>query len=271
MRRPVSTPDRPELPEPAGFAAALAREAGEQAMLSFRRTLEIEVKGDESPVTIADRAAERLMRDRIAERFPQHGIFGEEYGATDLGAERIWVVDPIDGTRSFITGWPIWGTLLALARDGRPEIGVIEMPALRERWIGAPGIGTRFEDARGGLRPAAVSGCTDLARARFYTTSLMYFDGTDRERIEAIATAAHTARFGGDCYIYGLLASGHIDLVVETRLQPYDFMATVPVIEGAGGVITDWSGRALHLGSGSEVIAAATPELHRRALGMLDV
>lgn len=269
MQTPFSASQHSGLPECAEFAAALARRAGARAMESFRKPLEVEVKGDESPVTAADRAAEQLMRDAIAERFPEHGILGEEYGRDGMDADCVWVVDPIDGTRSFITGWPIWGTLLALACGGRPEIGIIEMPALGERWIAAHGVGTLFEDTAGRRQRAAVSGCTDLAQARFYTTSLLFFDGPVRARVETIANAVHTPRFGGDCYIYGLLASGHVDLIVENRLQPYDFMATIPVVEGAGGVITDWSGNALDLGSNGEVIAAATPELHARALELL--
>lgn len=269
METPMSATGRARLPETAEFAAALARRAGAHALRSFRRPMDVEVKGDESPVTIADHEVEQLMRDAIQARFPDHGVFGEEFGQVGMDAECIWVVDPIDGTRSFITGWPIWGTLLALSRSGTPDIGVIEMPALSERWIGTRTQGTRFEESDGTCRTARVSGCTQLAHARFYTTSLLFFEGRTRARVEAIAQAVHTPRFGGDCYIYGLLASGHIDLIIENRLQPYDFMATVPVIEGAGGVITDWAGQPLGLDSGGEVIAASTPELHARALEML--
>lgn len=269
MESPISATGRVSLTETAEFAAALARRAGGHALRSFREPMDVEVKGDESPVTIADREVEKLMRDAIRERFPGHGIFGEEYGQAGMDADCIWVVDPIDGTRSFITGWPIWGTLLALTCSGRSEIGVIEMPALSERWIGTRAQGTLFEARDGTRQSARVSGCTQLSHARFYTTSLLFFEGRTRERVEAIAQAVHTPRFGGDCYIYGLLASGHVDLIVENRLQPYDFMATIPVVEGAGGVITDWAGQPLDMGSGGEVIVASTPELHARALDML--
>ncbi|WP_022728929.1 histidinol-phosphatase [Fodinicurvata sediminis] len=268
---PPNTPQDAEecLAETTDFAAELAQRAGRLALQYFRQRLDIEVKGDDSPVTIADRAVERLLRTGIRERFPEHAILGEEFGQTGSNEAFTWVLDPIDGTRSFITGWPIWGTLVSLLHNGRPELGIIEMPALSERWIAERTRGTRFENASGATSRAVTSGTRTLAEARFYTTSLLFFEGEARQRIEGIARAAHTARFGGDCYIYGLLASGHVDLVIENRLMPYDFLATVPVVEEAGGIITDWSGRTLDAESDGRVVAAATPELHAIALKML--
>ncbi|WP_209427964.1 histidinol-phosphatase [Pararhodobacter sp. SW119] len=253
----------------ANIAEGLARDAGAHALAYFRQPVDIETKADLSPVTVADREVEQLLRTAIAARFPDHAILGEEFGAEGASDAPLWIVDPIDGTRSFITGWPIWGTLLALFADGRARIGVIEMPALGERWLGIAGQGAWFADARNGQHQARASGCRDLAQARFYTTSPRYFDADAQARIAALIERVGTARFGGDCYSYGLLASGHVDLVVEAQLQPYDFLPVVPVIEGAGGVVTDWAGAPLTLASDGRVIAAATTELHATALAML--
>jgi inositol-phosphate phosphatase / L-galactose 1-phosphate phosphatase / histidinol-phosphatase len=251
------------------FAADLARRAGRHALQWFRQPLEVEAKGDDSPVTIADRAVETMLRQAIVTRFPDHGILGEEFGGNGAVARHTWVIDPIDGTRSFITGWPIWGTLIALLDGGQPTLGVIEMPALKEQWLGVAGRKTTFTDSTGTLYPCQTSACTSLRDARFYTTSPMYFSEQDRALMERIAATAQTTRFGGDCYSYGLLASGHVDLVVEALLQPYDYLAIVPVVTGAGGVITDWEGRVPDLYCDGRIVAAATPALHSQALDML--
>ena len=253
----------------AEFAESLAQDAGVLALDWFRRGMEIETKADDSPVTVADRAVEDFLRKAIAARFPDHAILGEEYGAEGSAGAPVWVIDPIDGTRSFISGWPVWGTLLALVQNGRSQLGVVEMPALGERWSAVAGQSTWFTGRDGHRTQVRASQCRDLARARFYTTSLLYFEGAARAAIERLAARAAVARQGGDCYSYGLLASGHVDLVVETRLEPYDFLALVPVVEAAGGVITDWSGAALDMASDGRVIAAATPELHRQARALL--
>lgn len=253
----------------AAFAESIAQEAGSRALEWFRRGIDIETKDDNSPVTEADRAVEAFLRQSIAARFPGHAVLGEEYGAEGDAGAPLWVIDPIDGTRSFITGWPVWGTLLALMQDGRARLGVVEMPALGERWSAVSGADTWFTGRDGQRTRARTSACRDLGKARFYTTSLLYFEGAARAAIEGLAAQTATTRFGGDCYSYGLLASGHIDLVVETRLQPYDYLALVPIVEAAGGVITDWSGAALGMGSDGRVIAAATPELHAQARALL--
>ncbi|WP_409523017.1 histidinol-phosphatase [Nitrincola sp. MINF-07-Sa-05] len=248
------------------FAVMLAEHAGQQALQWFRKPLTIDLKGDESPVTIADREVEAGLRKALAARYPEHGVLGEEHGDERLNADYVWVVDPIDGTRSFITGWPIWGTLLAVLHKGLPSLGIIEMPALRERWVGEVKGPTRFTSQQGDVEICHASACQSLAGARFYTTSMLYFSDEDRKRVEQIAAEVGIMRFGGDCYGYGLLASGHIDLVIESLLQPFDYLALIPIIEGAGGVITDWQGNALTMYSDGRVIAAATPELHRQVL-----
>lgn len=245
----------------AAFAEGLADLAGPIATRWFRHPLDIDLKSDKSPVTAADRAVEAEIRAAIAARWPEHGILGEEQGRERLDAEVVWVVDPIDGTRSFITGYPLWGTLIAAAVGGVPEVGVIAMAALKERWVGRRGGATLFQG-----RPCRTRDCRTLAEARLFTTSPYYFTTEERAAFEALLPLVHTARFNGDCYNYGLLASGHIDLVVECRLEPFDYCALVPVVEGAGGVITDWEGKPLGFDSDGRVIAAATPHLHAEAM-----
>jgi len=245
----------------AGFAVELADLAAPIATRWFRHPLDIALKSDKSPVTAADRAVEAAIREAIAARYPDHGILGEEQGRERLDAEVVWVVDPIDGTRSFITGYPLWGTLIAAAVAGVPDVGVISMTAMNERWVARRGAPTLFQGT-----PCRTRDCRDLAEARLFTTSPYYFTAEERAAFEALMPLVHTTRFNGDCYNYGLLASGHIDLVVECRLEPFDYCALVPVVEGAGGVMTDWEGKPLGFESDGRVIAAATPELHAAAM-----
>lgn len=259
----------PDLATVARFAAESAQAAGRIALEWFRHPLAIDIKSDFSPVTEADRAVEADLRARIGAAWPDHAILGEEYGADGAADAPTWVVDPIDGTRSFITGWPVWGTLVAFTVAREPRVGIIHMPVLGETWEGIRGEGAWMTNRSGERLPCRTSNCTELARARFYTTSPDYFDETERAAYQAIDAAAGVPRFGGDCYAYALLAAGHVDLVLETRLQPYDFLALVPVIEEAGGVITDWQGHPLTLDSGEQVLAAATPELHAQALALI--
>lgn len=248
----------------ADFAEALAEEARSLSRRWFRASVTVDTKADESPVTIADREVEAALRRRIAERFPDHGLLGEEHGRDRIDAEFVWVIDPIDGTRSFITGWPLYGTLLALLWRGRPMMGVIDMPVLGERWVGRAGAPTLFDG-----KPCRTSDCRVLANATVYTTSPDAFGPADLAVFETISRQARTRRFGGDCYSYGLLAAGFIDLVVEAGLQPYDYLSLVPVIEGAGGRITDWSGAPLSVESDGRVVAAASDALLAEALAVI--
>lgn len=242
-------------------AEALAAAARPIAQAYFRQKLTVEHKADSSPVTVADRAIETALRSILAERHPDHAIYGEEHGAERLGARYTWVIDPIDGTKSFVTGLPLFGTLIALLEHGVPRLGVIDMPALDETWIGEAGEPTRFNDM-----PCRVSGRTNPAEATLYATSPDMFEGTARSGFERVSKAVRLRRFGGDCYAYALLAAGHVDLVIEVGLQPYDYLPLVAVIQGAGGVVTDWDGKPLGLGSDGRVVAASSPELHRWAL-----
>lgn len=248
----------------AQFADGLADVTDAMAMSYFRKPLNVERKADHSPVTQADRAIEAAMRERIARQFPTHGVLGEEHEDARLDATHVWVLDPIDGTKSFMSGMPTFGTLIACLCGGTPELGVISIPAMGERWLGLRG---RPSTLNG--RPCRTSGRTALTEATLYTTTPDTFDQPGRAKFEALSGNVGMRRFGGDCYAYGLLASGHVDLVFEMNLHPYDYMALVPVIEGAGGVITDWYGQPLGLHSDGRVIAAATTALHQQALGDL--
>ncbi|TDK51241.1 histidinol-phosphatase [Antarcticimicrobium luteum] len=261
----MQSPSIPLEPEMlARFADELADVTDAMAMSYFRKPLDVERKADQSPVTLADRAIEAKMRERIAQKFPAHGILGEEHENTRLESAHIWVLDPIDGTKSFISGMPTFGTLIACLSDGAPELGVISIPPTGERWMGLHDKPTTLNGT-----PCHTSGRTRLADATLYTTTPDTFDAAGSGKFEALSGQVGMRRFGGDCYAYGLLASGHVDLVFEMGLHPYDYMALVPVIEGAGGVITDWQGGPLGLHSDGHVIAAASAALHQEALAAL--
>ena len=246
------------------LAVALADAAGEAIRPHFRQPLVVDDKPDLSPVTIADRAAEAAMRRLIAANFPSHGILGEEFGREREDAEFVWVLDPIDGTKSFISGVPLFGTLIALAHRGRPILGIIDQPIMRERWIGAVGRPTTFNGAGIRVRP-----CPTLAGATVFSTSPDMFQGRDAAAHARVAAAAKLVRFGADCYAYGLLAHGFIDLVVEASLKSYDFSAMLPIVEGAGGVATDWLGAPLTLASDGRVLVAGDRRAHEAALALL--
>lgn len=232
------------------LASHLADVAGEAIRPFFRARFDIETKADASPVTQADRAAEAAIRATLAKERPGDGIVGEEYGDERAGAARVWVIDPIDGTRSFIAGRPIFGTLIALLEEGRPVLGLIDQPIGGDRWIGADGRPTTLNGA-----PARTRACGALPRAHLATTGPAYFSIEERARFEAVSASARDTLWGGDCYNYALVASGHLDLVIEAGLKLHDFAALVPIVEGAGGRMCDWSGRSLTGASDGRVIA----------------
>ena len=232
------------------LAGRLADAAGEAIRPWFRSRFEIETKADASPVTQADRAAEAAIRAVLNAERPADGIIGEEYGNEREDAERVWVIDPIDGTRSFIAGRPIFGTLVALLEAGRPVLGVIDQPIARDRWLGAAGRPTLFNGA-----VARTRACGALARAHLATTGPNLFPDGDGARFEQVRAAARDTLWGGDCHNYALLASGHLDLVIEAGLKLYDFAALVPVVEGAGGRMCDWAGQPQNAESDGRVIA----------------
>lgn len=240
----------------SAFCDELADSCRKISLKYFRMGVSIDIKDDRSPVTIADREVEEFMRERIITRFPDHGVVGEEMEPR-IGARYTWYLDPIDGTKSFISGMPLFGALIALRDDRLDRIvfGMIDMPALGERWSG-DGASCRFNG-----RPARVSSCRRLADAQIYTSSPDIFSADEWAVYDRVSRLATFRRFGGDCYLYGLLASGHCDLVIESSLKPFDFMALVPVVEGAGGCISDWDGKPLTRESDGRVVAAATKEL----------
>jgi histidinol phosphatase-like enzyme (inositol monophosphatase family) len=246
------------------LANALADAARPIASRYFRTPVAIDDKTDNSPVTIADREAETAMRDLLTRHVPEHGVFGEEHGAVRTDAEYVWVLDPIDGTKAFITGLPIFGTLVALLRHGKPVLGIIDQPILKERWLGVDGEHSTFNG-----QPISVRACPSLDRAYMYSTAPIMFPGAYEKPHEALTKKVKLFRWGGDCYAYGLLASGHVDLVVEASLKLYDFAALVPVIKGAGGLITDWRGGELHMNSDGSVLAAGDPAVQRSAMDIL--
>jgi inositol-phosphate phosphatase / L-galactose 1-phosphate phosphatase / histidinol-phosphatase len=236
------------------LAARLADAAGAAIRPRFRGAFGLEAKEDQSPVTLADREAEEAMRRLIVAERPMDGIQGEEFGVREGSSGRVWVLDPIDGTRAFIAGRPIFGTLIALVEDGWPVLGVIDQPIIGERWLGITGRPTLFNG-----KPAEARRCRNLKDAILATTSPALFDDGQLHAFEHLDAQVTSTVLGGDCYNYGCVASGWLDVVVEAGLKLHDFAALVPVVEGAGGRMCDWQGDPLHAGSNGEVIAAGDP------------
>jgi histidinol phosphatase-like enzyme (inositol monophosphatase family) len=252
------------LADAAAFAGHLADLAGAAIRPYFRQPLDVESKADASPVTAADRAAEAAMRRAIEAQYPEHGIFGEEYGHLRPEAEWQWILDPIDGTKSFVTGLPIFGTLVALTFRHQPVIGVIDQPITHDRWLGAPGRPTTCNG-----KPAQTSRVATLAGAAVLTTYVDAFSEAEAAAFVRLRQACRINRMSGDCIAYAMVASGFAELALDGSMQPYDYAALVPVVSGAGGIISDWEGRPLTTASRSRVIAAANPALHRAALDIL--
>jgi histidinol phosphatase-like enzyme (inositol monophosphatase family) len=264
----------------AAFVDRLAQVSGEVILPFFRSAIGAEDKsrgGIFDPVTEADRGAEAAMRRLIAQTFPAHGVIGEEYGQDRPNAEYVWVLDPIDGTKSFISGLPTWGTLIGLLHNGEPVYGMMSQPFTRERYFGdgkrsrlrtlAPmrGEAPPTEWATRTLRTRA---CAGLAQATVMTTSpALIKDDADRAAYLEVERQARLVRYGADCYAYCALAAGFVDLVIETNLKPHDVVALAPIVEGAGGVMTTWEGESV--AKGGRIIAAGDPRLHEIARAML--
>jgi len=249
------------------FALELAHTAGGIAAAHFRRRLEVENKGGSAfdPVTNADRAIERVLRTAIVERYPDHGIVGEEEGERGGRAGYTWYIDPIDGTRAFMTGSPLWGTLIGLTLLDEPLFGVLAQPVLEEVFFGAPsGSWLIRADRRERLKARS---CTALEQAILACTHPGMFEGKRADAFAALAQRCLLHRFGGDCYNYAMLAAGFIDLVVEDGLKPFDIVPLMPILRHAGCVVTDWRGEAPL--AGGHVVAAATSALHAAALELL--
>jgi len=246
------------------LADKLADAAAAVSMRYFRTPIDIDAKPDASPVTIADKEAEDAMRALIEAAYPDHGIIGEERDNKNESAQYVWVLDPIDGTQSFVTGKPVFGTLIGLLKDAKPVLGVMDMPALKERWAGTVGQATTFNgDA------VKVRACGTVAKAWLYATSPQMFGDADFPSFEALRKASWRAVYGAECMAYGLLANGLVDIVCEGTMDLHDYAPMVPIIEGAGGVITDWRGRALGIDGDGTVLAAGDAAVHAEALALL--
>lgn len=251
------------------FFDKLASAAAAETMSRFRSKIEIENKLDEGfdPVTAADKAAERAIREVIEADYPDHGILGEEEENKNLDSEFVWVIDPIDGTRAFITGLPVWGTLIGLYQNGRAVMGMMDQPFTGERFLSDGK--SSFMKLRGGeAQVLKTSNVTDLSKASMFTTTPELHTGDNSRRYFALENEINLPRYGVDCYAYGVLAMGYADLVCESDLKPYDIGGLIAVVENAGGVVTKWDGGRPEMGG--DCLAAATPELHAKALEVLN-
>lgn len=225
---------------------------------------DVAMKSDASPVTETDRLVEQSLRDMIAERFPDHGILGEEYGSSNADAEYVWVIDPIDGTLAFIAGVPVYGTLIGLAHEGRPLFGVIDHPASRDRWTGGPGHGARWNG-----RPVQARRCADISQAFLTTSNTDLLSVDELTAFKRLKERARLTLYGASCYAYGLLASGRTDVGIDAGLDIFDMLAPAAVIEGAGGAVTDWNGLPLSLSWRGRVAAAGDRSVHEAVIALL--
>ena len=251
------------------FAQELADASGEEIRPWFRRSIDVERKGDGSPVTQADRSAETAIRERITDLYPTHGIIGEEFGSEQSDAEWVWVIDPIDGTGAFVSGLPTFGTLIALMHDETPVLGVLDQPILRERWCGLSFPEVRRRTTHNS-HVVHTSSTPDLAASIGFATDPTMFTGSARSAWQTLSSSFERVRYGVDCYAYGLLASGFVDIVCEASLKSWDYMALAPIVRGAGGRMTDWRGSDLTMKSGDRVLASANQRLHRAAISRLE-
>jgi myo-inositol-1(or 4)-monophosphatase len=251
----------------ATFVDELATLAGDAIRPFFRTSLGVDNKSGSGfdTVTEADRAAETAMRTMIRRIFPGHGIVGEEFGDERPEALYVWVLDPIDGTKSFISGMPAWGTLIGLLKDGAPVYGMMHQPFIGERFSG-DGASAHYRGPVGERR-LSVRECAAVKDAILYTTSPLLMSEEERGRFDRLEKAVRLSRYGGDCYAYCMVAAGFVDLVVECGLKPHDIIPLIPIIEGAGGVVTDWAGAPAT--QGGRIVAAGDRRVHEQALRLL--
>ncbi|MDA5094134.1 inositol monophosphatase [Aliiroseovarius sp. KMU-50] len=251
--------------EVSDVAKRIAMQASAIPMSHFRAPLNITDKADDSPVTIADQKTETFIRHALECSFPDHGIFGEEYGISGSLEGETWIVDPIDGTRSFITGSPLFGMLMGYLVEGEPRLGLVRMPALNETYVGVPGVGASCNDL-----PIRCRETQALDDALVYINEAERIQKMNPALFTRLCTIGHTRRMAYDCYPHALVASGQIDAVIDCGLEPYDYLPLVGLVHAAGGIITDWGGNALTLESDGRVVTAATPELHAQVLSVLN-
>ena len=253
------------LQEYLNFANKLADEAGIISMEYFRTSLDIENKSDESPVTIADKNTELKLRSMIEKKYPDHGILGEEFDSINPDAEFIWVIDPIDGTKSYIAGHKDFGNLISLTQNKKPIIGIINCPAHDERWVGA-----KNQNSTCNQQPSKTSSVTKIEDSYFFSSGLYFIEPHLRNAVDKIKHKVRYYRYGGDCYMYGMVASGLIDFVIEDSLKVHDYMALVNVIEGSGGKVTDKFGNEITTDSRGSCIASANEILHSELISLIN-
>ncbi|MDF1775151.1 MAG: histidinol phosphate phosphatase [Rhizobiaceae bacterium] len=255
-----------DLQEMSEKAARIVQDASAVAMRYFRKErLDVDAKADDSPVTIADRETERFIRKALEKSFPGHALIGEEFGTQGDPSKKSWIIDPIDGTRFFISGYPAFGMLLAHLDAGKPLIGLVRMPALSETYLGYHGGPATMNG-----RPIRTSTVTRLAEAKIFINEAEKTFSDSPDRFARLCTAGHTRRMSYDCYPHAMVAAGRIDAVTDMGLEPYDYLPLVALVEAAGGLMTDWSGAALSLNSDGRVLTAATPQLHQQMLQLLN-
>lgn len=246
------------------FAETLADESHQLLRRAAAQVSRIDSKPDNSFVTDTDRSIEARLRTLIAHAYPDHGIMGEEYGCQNLDAELVWVLDPVDGTAHFIAGIPVYGTLIGVSRFGRPWIGVLDYPATGDRWVGVNGAYA----SRNGL-PVRTRRCPELASALAACSNPDFFQAGELSVLQRVRDQVRYTMYGASSFGYAMLASGRMDLAIDTGLKPYDVFAPAAVLGGAGGVMTDWSGAELELGSAGRIVAAGDPDLQLQLLTLL--
>ena len=248
------------------FAHALADAAGEIVRAAARARRIVRRKADASPVTEIDCAVETRLREMIAARYPDHGVIGEEFGNDRPEADHVWVLDPIDGTKAFLAAMPVFGTLIGLARGGRPVLGIVEQPVTRERWAGVDGGETSYNGER-----VHTGACDRLCEALVCTTSSEYYEGEDAAALQRMVSGSRWMVYGGNCYAFAQVASGFVDVALEAKVAVYDYCALVPIVENAGGIMTGWHGEALTTRPvpGGRILASASPSLHGAAMACL--
>ncbi len=257
-------PDHVNSDELIAFAEFLADEARAILREAKAAPADVHYKADASPVTDLDRRIEAHIRMFIDDRYPEHGILGEEYGNRDLDAELVWVLDPIDGTAPFIAGIPVYGTLIGLAHHGRPFIGVIDHPATDDRWVGVAGTFARHNG-----RAVRARHCKRIEDAFVTNSNPDFLDADEMSAFTALKSRVRYVQYGGSCYAYAMLASGRTDIGLDAKFDPFDVFAPAAVIEGAGGIVTDWSGKAIDLEWRGQILATGCAAMHEQAMAIL--
>ncbi|PPR37321.1 MAG: Fructose-1,6-bisphosphatase/inositol-1-monophosphatase [Alphaproteobacteria bacterium MarineAlpha6_Bin4] len=230
----------------------------------FRKKIKIETKSDNSPVTKADKESEKIIRDIIIKKSPECGFYGEESGKFNTDNEYVWVVDPLDGTKGFVTGKPLFGTLIGLMKNNTPYIGVLNQPILKERWVGIANKLAKYNNSK--VRSRKIK---KLKGSKMYATSPMMFSGKNQRIYKSVRSKIGETLFGADCYAHGLMALGFVDVLLEANLKPYDYIASAAIISGAGGKMTDWKGDDLNLYSDGRIVAAGDPKIHEQLLKII--